>query len=76
MTDLEKFVELYKSFDINLKVIENEDDFEIILSECAVFDDPHNEITSVSPKFGGYTGFFSQVVFDKNGKFVCQKFYE
>jgi hypothetical protein len=75
-TDLEKFVELYKLFGIELvveqktvrrfsspNVSESRNIFQILLSA----DDD---------QFGGYYGFESSVVFDEEGNFITQDFYE
>ncbi len=70
-TDLEKFVELYKSVGIELKVRDCEKRFgeykggkiiEMCDNDCE--------------KFGGYAGFCSSITFDENGKFLKQDFYE
>lgn len=64
-TDLEKFIELYKGFGIELEAKENEDgDFYLLLEQ----GDHH--------KLVGYNFFYSGVYFDKNGKFLQQSFLE
>lgn len=70
MTDLEKFVELYKGFGIDLKV-----------EETAGFGDFnggfHIEMREYDhEKFDGYYGFFTRVEFTKEGKFIKQSFWE
>ena len=74
MTDLEKFKELYASFGIDLKHDQLENGLiEVILCEsswCSC------DIVNTSSKFEGYTGFFTQVIFDKDGKFIKQGFWE
>lgn len=64
--DMEKFVELYKSFGIDLEIEQplNDGYYDVSLSG------------EVSNKFRGYAGFGSVVIFDKDGKFVSQEFYE
>ena len=68
-SDLEKFVGLYKSFGIDLKPSKHTTtiyggNYDVFLGE------------NISDKFGGYSGFESNVVFDKDGKFIRQAFYE
>ena len=66
-SDMEKFIGLYKSFGIDLfstKVTTTDGNYNISLSE------------NISDKFGGYSGFISVVVFNKDGKFIKQGFYE
>ncbi len=64
MTDLEKFVELYKSFGIELEVKEEDTHYAIIMEA-----DTH-------PKFEGYNTFYSDVTFDTDGNFLTQGFWE
>jgi len=73
-TDLEKFVELYRSFGIECK-INSEDDRQII-NLCSEDDDGEDRNGTVSPKLIGHYGFFSKVSFDIYGKFVSQGFWE
>ena len=78
MTDLNKFISLYKSFGIECKVMQESGDSEnvyIILTEddTTMFQD--NDCTN-SDKFDGYRGFYTKIVFDKNGKFLIQGFWE
>jgi len=64
-SDMERFIELYKSFGIDLKPVKQTDDnYSVLLDE------------NISDKFGGYSGFGSSVIFDKDGKFIDQVFYE
>lgn len=81
-TDLERFVELYKSFGIDCKVNiaekdgqlmhVNKDDRFILIGDY--YDNKHE--TTGSDKFTGYPSFYSDVVFDKDGKFKTQGFWE
>jgi len=65
MTDVEKFIELYKNLGIDLKVeTYNNGNKTISLS------------SDISEKFGGYFSFYSVIEFDEKDKFVCQNFYE
>jgi len=65
-TDLEKFIELYKSVGIELKP----KDYDKKGSVFVVIEADDNEKTK------GYFGFYTNIVFDKNGKFIEQGFYE
>jgi len=59
-TDLEKFLALYESFGIELEIIKYEegDGFCIILGK------------GIDPKMDSYAGFYSNVFFDDEGKFI------
>jgi hypothetical protein len=72
MTDLQKFIELYKSLGVELIV---NIDFEkekqhVILHEGTYADE------TMTTGFDGYTGFYSQIKFDIDGKFLKQGFWE
>ena len=72
MTDLEKFIDTYKQFGIEVKpfVYEDNDDYQwIILNGC-------EDNSSLSHKFDGYGCFYSDLKFDKDGKFIGQGFWE
>ena len=71
MTDLERFVELYRSFGIECKVFIEGSDCErrIYLSNMS-FD-----YATTSDKFGGYI-MFSEITFDVDGRFIGQGFWE
>lgn len=64
MTDRDKFVELYKSVGIDLEIHETHSGSFLELQEG-----DHKSFT-------GYSGFGSQIMFDKDGKFVEQSFWE
>lgn len=64
MTDLQRFIDLYKSVGIDLKPEKIRDQYVIHLESGS------NE------KLEGYTFFYSNIYFDKNGKFLSQGFYE
>lgn len=76
MTDLEKFIELYKSFGINCLTNERWDEkrghgiIEITLNGS------YGGNTTQSAKFRGYSCFFSSVVFHEDGTFIEQGFWE
>jgi len=72
--DIWRFLELYKDFGIDCKVNINDKTggFYIVLGESRYSDDDVTE----SEKFQGYGGFYSDVAFDKDGKFISQGFWE
>jgi len=72
MTDLERFIELYRSFGIECRVFVNKDcNQEIDLNGSNLSNAQTDSI-----KFDGYAGFFSSVEFDMSGKFLKQGFWE
>ena len=75
MTDLERFVDLYKSFGINCNVNKEEDGFVIVLGENEYVGSREVKVTS-GDKLGGYSNFFSTIRFDGDGKFLKQEFWE
>jgi len=76
MSDLDNFIKLYKSFGIDLKPKKTEKGEEVFVNgEYSV--EPHIIIgMRQGDLFCGYSGFFSDVIFDKDGKFVEQGFWE
>lgn len=65
MTDLERFIDMYKQFGIDLTYYTNKDgDIEIKLS-------PYD-----NDKFDGYCDFHSLIEFTTDGKFIKQGFWE
>jgi hypothetical protein len=62
MNDLEKFLNLYSELGVDLKVKTEEDGA--------------NPYDNGSDKFFGYTGFYTDITFDKDGKFTGQGFFE
>jgi len=71
MTDLEKFIEIYKSFGINCIVGEKDMQKVIEFHGSTGWVEP-----TWSDKFEGYSGFYSQIIFSLDGKFIKQTFYE
>ena len=67
MTDLEKFVALYKSFGIECNVIQKYGRQNILLGG-------DSELSTTSELFEGYYGTHSEVMFDLDGKFQGQIF--
>ena len=75
MTDLQKFIDLYKSFGIELKPkeiqygIRRYPNAKTVITMWAQPDEENSD-------FDGYTSFHSDVIFDANGKFIKQGFWE
>ena len=65
MTDLEKFIELYRSIGIELEV--KQEEFKL----QTIYLHPTN-----GTKLDGFNGCFSSITFDKNGKFIMQGFWD
>ena len=76
MTDLEKFVELYKSFGIECKVVEEKPYNKDGAHKAIYLGDIDSEDATTSEKLTGYSGFGSDVIFDMEGKFIRQGFWE
>ena len=64
MTDLEKFIDTYKQFGVDVEPYQNEKG-NIQITLCASEN-----------KFDGYCGMFSDLEFTKEGKFIRQGFWE
>jgi len=71
-TDLQRFVALYASFSITCVVTPCTQGSEIVLSA----PDPSEAEYTRSEKLDGYYGFYSRVIFDADGKFISQGFWE
>ena len=69
MTDLQKFIELYNGFGIELKVHEYENKL------CIGLNTPSSD-GNFHKKLSGYSGCFSDVEFTMEGVFINQGFYE
>lgn len=74
MTDLKKFTNLYDGFGIHYSVEklakgESIHDF-VINDETIVNISPDNQ--QENQKIYGYHGFYTVLIFDKNGKFIKQ----
>ena len=70
MSDLDRFIELYKDLGINL-----------VVHDCSDRRHPEavfgiNLSADDGETFEGYWGFFSEIGFDRDGKFVFQGFWE
>lgn len=74
-TDLERFQQLYTKLGIELEVNTNLDGSQWV--ELAADDSfIDSEETTRSPKFEGFTGCYSQILFDSKGNFIKQGFWE
>lgn len=69
-TDLDKFKELYKSLDIELTVEEKEEVLLVKMSRTVIGTD-----FTYSTKFKGWSGFYSDIQFTKEGEFIDQGFW-
>lgn len=76
MTDLEKFIELYRSVGIEVQVRDVVDSKKGAVREIFIGDYYNPNIPKKSDKFFGYVGFYSNIEFDKDGKFIGQGFWE
>lgn len=63
-SDLKRFIDLYKSFGIELSPQSGQSGEKFI------------RLQSGEHKFDGYFCFYSEVYFDRNGKFMRQGFWE
>lgn len=77
MTDLDKFKELYKSIGIDVIVFHNDQENEgnQSIKLCDYYVGGDTNITK-SDYFDGWPDFYTEIVFDKNGKFISQGFWE
>lgn len=74
-TDLERFISVYKSFGIECKVNKVDGSQYILFVQEYDYNRFSNEETR-SYKFDGYSGFYSDIQFDLDGKFIKQGFWE
>lgn len=74
MTDIQRYVELYRSFGIELTVRWTEDRSQQFLwfGHHNTIDKPFDEHKS----FDGYSGFYTAVFFDRDGNYLSQEFME
>lgn len=70
MTDLQKFIELYKSVGIDLVPTTYNH------HQCLTLSTGETKINNASKTVGGYHGFETRILFDKDGKFLTQEIYE
>ena len=70
MTDLKKFLSIYKDFGLNLFFTQS-----LETDIWKVYLGNHRD-SQYTEKFDGYPGFYSIVYFDKDEKFLKQDFIE
>ena len=76
MTDLQKTIALYKGFGIDLKHYER-DGYIIVAFNCDYTESKNKGFGNISDKLsGGYSSCMSEMVFNKEGDFVKQCFWE
>ena len=63
-SDMDRFVDLYKSFGVELYPCREDETIRIVIGE------------GMSNRFAGYNGFYTKVVFSLEGKFISQGFWE
>ena len=68
MTDLEKFIELYKSIGITVEQEVRDDNIVLSISSWALGKEQE--------RLEGYSGFYTDIIFSKEGKFIKQGFWE
>ena len=77
MTDIEKFINLYKSFGIECFVnIDQDKEQFIILTQTDSYFPISSAKETTSKKFTGYRYFHSVVIFSPDGEFLRQEFWE
>lgn len=78
ITDLEKFIKLYKSFGIDCIVNENQNEFLICFGIDSTDLKSHLLDTKVttSPSFNGYGSSYCFVRFCKDGSFKSQEWWD
>jgi hypothetical protein len=69
MTDLEKFIALYKELGVDLSGKKEQDGRIVIIIKVGEF---LTDGDSVLDKVCGYLDVYSDIVFDRNGKFISQ----
>jgi hypothetical protein len=72
-SDLEKFIELYRSVGMKLKPFVNEQNKENGYQYLQIIADWDDEETG---KTIGYNGFYTRLYFDESGKFIQQGIWE
>lgn len=79
MTDLEKFIALYREFGIDLSpYVTTRDGCSVVTMSVYVSEARWPKFSGDRgvKQFEGYSGFCSEVVFDSTGKFSKQEFWE
>ena len=76
MTDLERFIELYRSIGIECYIYEDEEKWRTKEIKLGAAMYPSGDEFQSHPLIEGYGGFYTSIVFDKDGKFISQGFWE
>ena len=74
MSDLEKVIELYTELGIPPNVTQEEDGRYVIIMKVA--DKKFEDNVTYSNKFVGYLNCYTDLIFDKDGKFVAQGIWQ
>lgn len=74
MTDLEKAVEFYNSLEIPLNINQEDDGRYYVVLKVA--DKEFSKEATYSRKFFGYLNCYADMIFDKEGKFIGQGFWQ
>lgn len=72
-TDLQNFIDFYKSIGIDCLVNERDGCQKIYFATTELDDSMQ---FTVSSKFNGFSNFYSVVIFDMEGQFISQEFWE
>jgi len=73
--DLKRFVELYASLGVEITRVTEEKNLLVIILESTNNNHSFPD-SNISDLINGYTGFYTEVVFDLSGTFVSQGFFE
>ncbi len=73
-SDLQNFINFYKSIGIDCLVNIRDGCQKIYLATTEL--DDSKLFTASSEKFDGYSNFYCEVIFDMEGKFISQGFWE
>ena len=73
MTDIEKVIELYNYLEIPLNINQEDDGRYFIVLKVA--DKEFSNEATYSNKFVGYLNCYTDMVFDKDGKFISHGFW-
>jgi hypothetical protein len=78
MSDLDKFLKLYKELGIDCNVYNDpvDDDKFIVFRVEPMEDVEESNKSTYSDKFGGHINSYSVISFDKHGKFISQCFWQ
>lgn len=75
LTDLERFIRLYRS--VGLDLVPHESDMpQCGTQSLTIKKADYHESTEENPLIVGYRGFETEIYFDEKGKFTCQGIWE